>query len=59
MKKVVRVDHEEFELDDGTIFPHTFYLEDVPTIEEFQKIYEYWSKHLDSMYPDALEDEGR
>lgn len=49
MKKVVRVDSEEFELDDGTIYPHMVKLEEVPTVEEFQKIYEYCSKLLGSM----------
>ena len=37
---VVRVTKEEFELDDGRIFPHVIELDEVPTIEEFQKIYD-------------------
>jgi len=37
---VVRVTKDEFELDDGRIFPHVVELDDVPTIEEFQKIYD-------------------
>ena len=37
---VVRVTKEEFELDDGRIFPHVVELDEVPTIEEFQKIYD-------------------
>lgn len=49
MRKVVRVDSEEFELDDGTIYPHMVELEEVPTVEEFQKIYEYCYKLLGSM----------
>jgi hypothetical protein len=49
MKKVVRVDSEEFELDDGTIYPHMVKLEEVPTVEEFQKIYEYCYKLLGLM----------
>lgn len=37
---VVRVTKEEFELDDGRIFPHVIELDEVPTLEEFQKIYD-------------------
>jgi len=37
---VVRVTKEEFELDDGRIFPHVVELDEVPTVEEFQKIYD-------------------
>ena len=37
---VVRVTKEEFELDDGRVFPHVVELEEVPTVEEFQKIYD-------------------
>ena len=36
-KKVVRVSSTEFELDDGSIFPHAVELEDVPSPDEFQK----------------------
>jgi hypothetical protein len=37
---VVRVTKEEFELNDGRIFPHVVELDVVPTVEEFQKIYD-------------------
>jgi hypothetical protein len=40
--KVVRVDEKEFETEDGTVYPHPIELEEVPTVEEFQKIYDYW-----------------
>ncbi|MDB9462549.1 MAG: hypothetical protein ACK6A9_12975 [Dolichospermum sp.] len=36
-KKVIRVSSTEFELEDGSIFPHAVELEDVPSPEEFQK----------------------
>lgn len=49
MRKVIRIDADEFELDDGTIYPHIVKLEEVPTVEEFQKIYEYCYKFLGSM----------
>lgn len=41
-KKVIRVSSTEFELDDGSTFPHAVELEDVPTPEEFQKFYDHW-----------------
>lgn len=37
---VVRVTKDEFELDDGRVFPHMVELEEAPTVEEFQKIYD-------------------
>ena len=48
---VIRVTKEEFELDDGRIFPHVIELDEVPTIEEFQKIYE----RVRDQYKDLLE----
>ena len=44
MKKamVVRVTEAEFELEDGRIYPHLVVLDDVPTVEEFQSIYDHW-----------------
>lgn len=41
---VVRVTQKEFELSDGRIFPMMFdFQEDeVPTVEEFQKVYDQW-----------------
>ena len=35
---VVRVEKDEFELEDGTIHPIPFELDEVPSIEEFQKM---------------------
>ena len=37
---VVRVTKEEFELDDGRVYPHMVELEEAPTVEEFQKTYD-------------------
>jgi len=51
---VVRVTKDEFELDDGRIFPHVIELDDIPTIEEFQKIYD----GVRDTYKDMLEDNG-
>lgn len=49
---VVRVTKTEFELDDGRIFPHPVELDDVPTIEEFQKIYDRSRKLVQDMMED-------
>lgn len=35
---VIRVDEKEFELDNGDIYPIPFDLDEVPTVEEFQKL---------------------
>lgn len=42
--KVVRVTTEEFELDDGQVFPHVmeFEADEVPTVAEFQATYDHW-----------------
>lgn len=51
--KVVRVTRTEFELDDGRIYEHPVALdgEAVPTIEDFQRFYDFWSdvigKHVE------------
>ena len=45
--KVVRVDKKEFETEDGTIYPHPIELDEIPTIEEFQRIYDYWRQMFD------------
>ena len=39
---VVRVTKTEFELEDGCVYPHPIVLDDVPTVEEFQGIYDHW-----------------
>ena len=46
---IVRVTKTEFELDDGRIFPHPVELEDVPTVDEFQKIYDRSRKLVQDM----------
>ena len=49
---VVRVTKTEFELDDGRIFPHPVELDEVPTVEEFQKIYDKSRKLVSDMLKD-------
>lgn len=39
---IVRVDRNEFELEDGTIHPIPFELEEVPSVDEFQKTFDDW-----------------
>lgn len=51
---VVRVTKTEFELDDGRIFPHPVELDEVPSVEEFQKIYDKSRK----LVKDMMEDTG-
>lgn len=44
--KVIRVDKNEYELENGEVFQFPEPLEIVPPIEEFQKIYEKWHSIL-------------
>ena len=37
---VIRVTKEEFELDDGRVYPHMVEFDEAPTIEDFQKTYD-------------------
>jgi hypothetical protein len=46
---VVRVTSTEFELDDGKVFPHPVNLDEVPSVEEFQKIYDKSRKLINEM----------
>ena len=38
--KVIRVDKYEFELENGQVFEHIEPLDEAPTLEEFQKVYD-------------------
>lgn len=40
--KIVRITDTEFETDDGKVHPMIFELDEVPTIEKFQAIYDEW-----------------
>ena len=44
--RVVRVTKTEFELSDGRIYQHVVELDEVPTIEEFQELYDHWKRLL-------------
>ena len=39
---ITRVTTTEFETDDGVIYQIPFELDEIPIIEEFQKIYDEW-----------------
>jgi len=52
---VVRVTKTEFELDDGRVFPHPVELDEVPTVEEFQKTYDKSRKLVKDMMKNAGE----
>jgi hypothetical protein len=41
-KMITRITKTEFETDDGEIHQIPFELDEEPTVEEFQKIYDEW-----------------
>lgn len=47
-KTIVKVSETEFETDDGVIYPIPFELENVPSVAEFQKIYDEWFRLFQS-----------
>lgn len=48
--KVVRVTKTEFELEDGRVYDHPVELEDVPSLEDFQSLYDEWVKKFQDMF---------
>ena len=44
--KVVRVTKTEFELEDGRVYDHPVELDSVPTLEDFQSVYDEWRRKL-------------
>jgi len=50
--KVVRVTQIEFELEDGRVYEHPVKLVEIPSLEEFQKIYDKWVKTFKDMFGD-------
>ena len=48
--KVVRVTKTEFELEDGSIYEHPVELDEVPTIADFQAIYDEWVEKFKDMF---------
>lgn len=41
-KMIIRVTKTEFRTDDGVIYDIPFELDETPTVEEFQRIYDEW-----------------
>jgi hypothetical protein len=60
---VTRVTKTDFELDDGRVYQYPFELDRVPTIEEFQRIYNHWrelfEKELDGEQETNRDSESR
>ena len=52
---VTRVTKTEFELDDGQVYQHPFELDEVPTNEEFQRIYDHWRELFEKELDDEQE----
>jgi hypothetical protein len=48
--KVVRVTKTEFELEDGRVYDHPVELEDIPSLEDFQEVYDEWVKKFQDMF---------
>lgn len=58
MSKVIKITKTEFELDDGRVIPHVEPLDEVPTVEEFQAIYDHWQEIILNEVKDEIEDAG-
>lgn len=56
--KVVRVDKYEFELENGQIFEHIEPLDEIPTLEEFQKVYDECCDNMNKILEES-ENESR
>ena len=48
--KVVRVTKTEFELEDGRVYEHPVELDEVPSLEDFQAIYDEWVEKFQEMF---------
>ena len=55
--KVVRVDENEYELEDGRVYEHVVRLDPVPSLEEFQKIYDEQVDNMNRLLEETDEDE--
>lgn len=48
--KVVRVTKTEFELEDGRVYDHPVELDSVPSLEDFQSVYDEWARKFQEMF---------
>jgi hypothetical protein len=53
--KVVRVDNNEFELENGDVYPHNFELDNNITVEKFQKLLDNSKEFILKMIKDIDE----
>jgi hypothetical protein len=42
--KIIKVTKEYFETEDGVVYQHIEPLDEVPSLKEFQEIYDKWEK---------------
>lgn len=54
--KIMRVTKYEFETEDGQIFEHIIPLDSVPTLDEFQKMYDTCYQHIQHIAQDDSTD---
>lgn len=55
--KVIRVNENEYELEDGRVYEHVVTLDEVPSLEEFQKIYDEQVDKMNELLEEADSDE--
>lgn len=56
--KVIRVTKDEYELDDGRVFPHLVELDSVPSTEEFQAFLDSSRSRFFGQHQGSCEDSG-
>lgn len=54
--KIMKVDKEGFELENGQFFEHPFPLDEVPSLEEFQKIYDLCHEEIEKKVEESKND---
>lgn len=54
--KIVRVDKYEFELENGQVFEHIEALDEVPTLDEFQKVYDECCENMNKILEETEND---
>ena len=57
--KIVRVTKTEFETEDGQTIPHLVPLDKVPTVKQFQEIYDSWFSLLQTRGLVADDEDGK
>ena len=57
--KITKVTKTHFETEDGQVFEHPVELDEVPTVKEFQQIYDEWEVQIRQKFPKKENDEQR